>query len=561
MRAAIAVILVLIATLLLLAATVPTFDFDEALYRRVAEEMKQSHDYFVMTWDGKPFYEKPPTYIWSIVAASLLVDGRSPHVSVFASRLPSVICSLATFFLLAWFWRRMAPHYARAFGTTIDDSRRWLLSPALPLLACGTGLFATGGAASVVLDPMLTLFLLAPLLVFAGAVLRDDLRLTFSEIMIAGLGMAAATAVKGLVGIVLPALALGAHALLTRRMRQLGGVISAFAVAVAVAAMFYVIVYQFTGPQFFREFFIRQHFMRAMTPLQGHRGPLLFHVAIVALIGGPLVAFVLRSLPRTSEIGFGRWGFPLTWTATVIVFYSAMATKLPNYTWPVWPALVLTLCILIVRAYSECEKRRARWLALAAYLCLTPVAAAFILLGAGADVWIHPSYTPRAAMMLSAIEPVPISVRIGLVIVGVALAMQILELRTFGHQLDRRSRLLWKSLASAVVLNCLALSTVSTIVLPFADRSLRGPLVRLSRDAWTEHAGEDLTTVGLFSPTVSSSYGGASVRQVGRFPRAFARSRRQQLLLMPAWQAAACREPDCVVLKRDEYLMLCRRTQ
>jgi 4-amino-4-deoxy-L-arabinose transferase-like glycosyltransferase len=92
MRAAIAVILVLIATLLLLAATIPTFDFDEALYRRVAEEMKQSHEYFVMTWDGKPFYEKPPTYIWSIVASSFLVDGSSPHVSVFASRLPSVIC-------------------------------------------------------------------------------------------------------------------------------------------------------------------------------------------------------------------------------------------------------------------------------------------------------------------------------------------------------------------------------------------------------------------------------------------------------------------------------------
>jgi 4-amino-4-deoxy-L-arabinose transferase-like glycosyltransferase len=561
MRAVIAVILILIATLLLLAATVPTFDFDEALYRRVAEEMKQSHDYFVPTWDGKPFYEKPPTYIWSIVAASFLVDGRSPHVSVFASRLPSVICSLATVFLLAWFWRRMAPQYASAFGTTIDDSRRWLLSPALPLLAYGTGLFAMGGAASVVLDPMLTLFLLAPLLVFAGAVFRDDLRLTFPEIMIAGLGMAAATAVKGLVGIVLPALALGVHALLTRRFRQLGGVVSTFAVAVAAAATFYAVVYQFTGPQFFREFFIRQHFIRATTAIQGHRGPLLFHVAIVALIGGPLVAFVLRSWPRTSALAFAKWGFPLTWTATVIVFYSAMATKLPNYTWPVWPALVLTLCILIMRAYSECEKKRARWLVFAAYVCLTPIAGAFILLGAGADVWIHPSYTPRAAIMLSAIEPVPISVRIGLVIIGCALAMQILELRAFGLQLDRRSRMLWKSLAGALVLNCLALSTVSTMVLPFADRSLRGPLVRLSRDAWTEHAGEDLTTVGLFSPTVSSSYGGARVRQVGRMPRALAPKRHQQLLLMPAWQAAACREPDCVVLKRDQYLMLCQEIQ
>lgn len=561
MRAATAVILVLIATVLLLAATVPTFDFDEALYRRVAEEMKQSHDYFVTTWDGKVFYEKPPTYIWSIVAASFLIDGRSPYVSLFASRLPSVICSLATFFLLAWFWKRMAPHYASAFGTTIDDSRRWLLSPAFPLLACGCGLFAIGGAASVVLDPMLTMFLLAPLLVFVAAVFRDDLRLTLPEIFVAGLGMAGATAVKGLVGIVIPALALGVHALLTRRVRQLPGAAAAFALAIAVAAMFYGVVYQFTGPQFFREFFIRQHFLRATTTIQNHRGPLFFHAAVVILIGGPLVAFVLRALPRTMDAGFGRWSFPLTWSATVIVFYSAMKTKLPNYTWPVWPAVALTLCILIVRAYSDSAGRCARWWNVAAYFCLTPIAVAFILLGAGADRWIHPSYTPRAAVMLAAIEPVPIPVRIGLVIVGISLAMQIVELRAFGRQLDRRSRTLWKPLAGAVLLNCLALTAISTMVLPFGDRSLRGPLVRLSRHAWAEHAGEDLTTVGLFSPTVSSNYGGSAVRQVGRFPHTFARSARRQLLLLPAWQGGACRKPDCVVLKRDEYLMLCRQIQ
>src|SRR5712691_7803718 len=104
MRGAVAVILVLIATLLLLAATVPTFDFDEALYRRVAEEMKQSREYFVTTWDGRPFYEKPPTYIWSIVLASTIIDGSSPHISVLASRLPSLACSLLTIMLLAWFW-------------------------------------------------------------------------------------------------------------------------------------------------------------------------------------------------------------------------------------------------------------------------------------------------------------------------------------------------------------------------------------------------------------------------------------------------------------------------
>ena len=52
MRAATAVTLVMVGTMLLLAITTPTFDFDEALYRRVAEEMKHSKEYFITTWDG-----------------------------------------------------------------------------------------------------------------------------------------------------------------------------------------------------------------------------------------------------------------------------------------------------------------------------------------------------------------------------------------------------------------------------------------------------------------------------------------------------------------------------
>ncbi len=559
------------ATLLLQAVTAPTFDFDEALYRRVAEEMKSSHEYFVTTWDGRPFYEKPPTYIWSIVIASAIIDGPGPHVSIFASRFPSLLCSLLTMLLLAWFWRRTAPSFARAFGVTIDRSRAWLLSPLLPLLAYGAGLFAIGGASSVVLDPMLTLCLLAPLLVFTNAFLRCDTQpftLTSGEMVMAGVGMAGATAVKGLIGVVLPAFALAIHVAVVRSRfrwtgRGMARTAGAFALACGMAAAFYAVIYQFTGSRFLYEFFIRQHFIRAMRPLQGHGGSLFFHLGVVLLLGGPLVAFVLRSMTRRSGLAFVRWGFPLTWTASVILFYTAVATKLPNYTWPVWPALVMALCILLVRSFAAVQSvgKRLRWtLTSAAFLGLMPLPVILIALGSGVEHLWKPAPFSRQAMMIAAIEPLPASIRIGLMVAGIVLALQIVDVARFGKQLERHSQTLWRSLASAAILNCLALSALSLIVLPGADRLLRGPLVRLSRNASAEHvAGGDLITVGLFSPTVSSSYDGGPVRQIGHLVPSLSSTPGQHLLLVPAWRLSACREPEFRVIRNDGFLTLCEK--
>lgn len=571
MRAPVAVLLALMATLLLLAATAPTFDFDEALYRRVGEEMKGSHEYFVATWDGRPFFEKPPTFIWSIVLASTIIDGPGAHVSTFASRFPSLACTLLTMLILAWFWRRTAPLFAQAFGLTVDEETRWLLSPLLPLLAYGAGLFPIVGASGVVLDPMLTLCMLAPLLVLTRAFLRSDpagLRFTRIEIVTCALGMAGATAVKGLIGFVLPAFAIGLHALLSRSTTKWSAgtrkqIAAMFAIAIACASLFFLFIYLFAGPSFLYEFFIRQHFVRATKPLQGHHGSLFFHVAVVVFLGGPLVAFVLRALTRRHALAFARWGFPLTWTVAVITFYTAVATKLPNYTWPVWPALVIALCVLLVRGYASVDVVRPKLraaLVVAALLPLIPVALLFVALGLGVDTLVHAGATSRTSAIMSAIEPLPVSIRIGLLVAGVAFALQILDWRRFGRQFDVRSRVLWQSVAGAAVLNCLALSILALVVLPFADRLLRGPMVRLSHDASLEHvAGGDFVTVGLFSPTISSNYDGGRVRQVGHFARSDSSRPGQHLLVVPAWQLSACREPGFVVIRSDEFLTLCEK--
>jgi 4-amino-4-deoxy-L-arabinose transferase-like glycosyltransferase len=40
------------------------YDWDEAIYAQAAKEMLYSRDWGTMTWDGYPFFHKPPLYFW-----------------------------------------------------------------------------------------------------------------------------------------------------------------------------------------------------------------------------------------------------------------------------------------------------------------------------------------------------------------------------------------------------------------------------------------------------------------------------------------------------------------
>jgi 4-amino-4-deoxy-L-arabinose transferase-like glycosyltransferase len=549
-------------------ATVPTFDFDEALYRRIAEEMKQSGTYLSQTWDGRPFYEKPPTYEWTIVLASRAVDAPREAVSVFASRLPSLLFSWATMVLLAWFWRRSASDYARLFGSE-REMPGWMTSPALPVLAYNAALLPVAGAGCVLLDPMLTFFLTVPLMLFSRATLRSGsrLELTTGEAVMAAVAMAAATAIKGLIGLILPAAALAVHIVLSRSVRSAGATLRraapAFAGGAALAALFYGAIYIRSGPQFFYEFFVRQHFGRGLTAMQGHTGPFFYHALVVLLLGGALVSCVLLLAARTGPVvPYARWAFPLSWIIAVVVFYSLMATKLPNYTWPVWPAFSIAVCILGVRSAAPCAARQRRWqVALAVLALASPVllSAISMIVASGLDPLSLP-LRPRTRMIVSAFTPLPGIVRAAFFLAGVLFILQFLVLRRFRRRSLDGPAPLWEPLAASAFVNAAAVLVVCLAIVPHAARSARRPLVQLARAAADLHQpGGDFTTVGLFSPTVSSSYHGGELQQVGTRPLEAWRFARpgQHLVLAPMWVASPCSQRDFRLLQRTGYLVLC----
>lgn len=574
------VLALMVGTSVLLAFQTPTFDFDEALYRRLAEEMKASHQYFALTWDGRAFYEKPPTYVWTIVVSSRIIDGPSPEVSVVACRAPSLVFSVLTLTLLSLFWRRRARLYAAAFGAS--PARRGFLSAVLPVVAFGAALFPMLQVTSVLLDPMLTFFLTVVLLILTAAMLRrrEALELTVSETVIAAVAMALAVAVKGLIGIVLPAIAVGAHEVLSalaerdlalraigRRLLRAGrGVFPAFALATALSCAVFAFFYRSIGLPFLREFLIRQHFVRGSVTLQGHGGP-VFYYLLLLFMAGPAVAFACVALFAKSKGGltFSRWGFPLSWSAALILFISLLATKLPNYTWPLWPAVSLSLCVLMVRASAMSPDERGigrLGSAIATFgMAATGALAIAALAGSfGLDLLGETLLTSlRSRTLLNVTEPWPLQVRLGLGCIAVALALQIVQQRSFLRKMRTRAAGGWSVIATSAALNCTALMVASFAVVPHFDQALRGPLMRVSRTATRQQiVGGDLTTIALFSPTISSFYGGGAIRQVGPRGPYPAPAAQQHLVLVPVWQPSACRQPGFDITDTDKYLLLCR---
>ena len=89
------VIVIAVLLLLLPFQSVHLFDWDEINFAEAAREMLVTHDYFTVTIDYQPFWEKPPLFIWMQVIFMSLFG-----VNEMAARFPNVLCGIATLLLI-----------------------------------------------------------------------------------------------------------------------------------------------------------------------------------------------------------------------------------------------------------------------------------------------------------------------------------------------------------------------------------------------------------------------------------------------------------------------------
>lgn len=299
---------------------------DEGRYASIAREMLDSADWITPRLNGLKYFEKPPLQYWATAGAFALFG-----VDEWTARLWPALTGFLGILFTAFAGSRFVPK-----------------SPWLPLtlVVAGSWGYFLGGQ-FLTLDMGLTFFLTAAMLSFLLS--RQEGVSASAERGWMILGWAAAGCAvlsKGVVGVVLPSLALLVYVAIEREwslLRRLhwGPGLCVFG---AIVLPWFVLV-QLKNPEFSRFFFIHEHFERFLLPQHHRPGPWWYFVPIL-LVGlmpwtPSLPAVFARAWKAPATQGLNVDRFLLIWAGAVVVFFSASHSKLPGYVLPAFPAMLL----------------------------------------------------------------------------------------------------------------------------------------------------------------------------------------------------------------------------
>jgi 4-amino-4-deoxy-L-arabinose transferase-like glycosyltransferase len=165
--------------------------------------------------------------------------------------------------------------------------------------------------------------------------------------------MALAVLVKGPVGLLTPAMALGGSLLVLREVRS--GLARLFpwqgpVLFAAMTAPWYGLVLAANGWAFVEGFVVKHHLTRYVGVVSSHAGPIWFYVPVFLIGFFPWCGYLPLALWRAGaamrrRMTRGAADRPLVvcacWAAGIFAFFSLAGTKLPSYIYPAFPALAL----------------------------------------------------------------------------------------------------------------------------------------------------------------------------------------------------------------------------
>lgn len=325
-----------LALLLLLAAVVwfsnleyrKLADPDEGRYAEIPREMVVGGDWITPRLNAIKYFEKPPLQYWA-TAAAYEAFGVHHWTARLWPALTGFVGLLVVFLMGSRLFGRDAGLYAA--------------------LVLGSGLAYVGVAHFLVLDMGLTFFTTLGLAGFLAAQSEGaSPREQRYGMWTAWAALALAVLSKGLVGIVLPGLALVIYSLLQRdagRWLRLHFA-SGLAIFLLIAAPWFIAV-SARNPEFPGFFFIHEHFARFATDVE-HRSQLWWFFVPVLVVGlVPWTVTALDALVRAwrddagAPDNFRPRRFLLVWVGCVFLFFTLSHSKLPAYILPLFPALAL----------------------------------------------------------------------------------------------------------------------------------------------------------------------------------------------------------------------------
>ncbi len=335
------------------------WDVDEGVNAEAAREMRDNNTWVVPTFNYQLRTAKPVMLYW-LQRVSYSVFG----VSEWSARLPSVLAVWLAVLLTYELARRM---FGRATGLLAG------VAFASALEVCTLAHAATP-------DAVLLLFTVLTYYLFWTRHEGGSRRWWVPTAAACGL----AVLTKGPVGVALPGLVFLLYFAWNRELGRLldRKILWAALVFLLVAGPWYGLVTAETRGAWARAFFGNENINRFNTPMENHRGPVVYHAVALFALFAPWSVFLLAALwygvkgtkavrseergseeyraalpapslptPHSSLLtpGVRAFRFLICWFGAYLVFFSAAATKLPNYMLPVYPVLAILTARFLVR--------------------------------------------------------------------------------------------------------------------------------------------------------------------------------------------------------------------
>lgn len=395
------------------------FEPDEGRNAEKAREIFLTGDWITPHENFFPVLDKPMFFYW-LIAIFYGVFG----VSEWAARLPSALAGFGCFVLV---YRFALIHWGR-----------WEALWSGLILITSLEFFILSRV--VIFDMSLTFCMVLALYSFYEAAHADTtVRRKLCCALLYG-SLATGTLIKGLIGLVIPALVIVFYVSLTRQwpiLRRLH-LFSGALVYLAIVTPWYVMA-DARNAGFLRYYLWQEHFARFGTAGFDRLQPWYFFLGVLFvgfLPWSTLLPVVIKRHWRRSMDD--KTVFILLWAVVPLIFFSLSSSKLPHYILPIFPALALLTATTLVALFQTSQHDTRRLLAF--LWCVQGMIILYVVTGL---IWpgILPEQIRQSASRLS-----PFIYGYGMSCVLLTLALLL-----------RRVKQIWQALPTLYALNALGM--------------------------------------------------------------------------------------------------------